>query len=117
MSKLDELKTIVGEIIDLGHSRALLEWDAQVNMARGGAEDRGNLIGTLVGIMVEKMTSEKTARALEEAEAEVAGLDADNDDVRIVRSTRREFNRLTKVPGDWMANFARLTSVAQNAWK
>ena len=117
MSKLDEFKSIMGEIIDLGYSRALLEWDAQVNMARGGAEDRGNLVGTLVGIMVEKMTSEKTARALEEAEKEVAGLDDDNNDVRIVRTARRDYDRITKVPGDWLANFARLTSVSQNAWE
>jgi carboxypeptidase Taq len=117
MSNLDELKTKVGETVDLGHSRALLEWDAQVNMARGGAEERGNLIGTLVGIMVEKIKSDKTARTLEGAEKEVAGLEDDNDDVRIVRSARREYDRLTKVPGDWMANFARLTTVAQNAWE
>lgn len=117
MTKVDELKKKLGEVMDLGYTRALLEWDAQVNMARGGAEDRSDLIGTVVGLIYQKMASEETARALEDAEKELAGQDDENDDVRVVRIARREFDKQRKVPGDWMSNFARLTSVSQNAWE
>jgi carboxypeptidase Taq len=117
MSKLEDLKKCLKEATDLGYARALAEWDAQVNMARGGAEDRGDVVGTLVGLMVQKFTSPETARALEGAEKEVAGLDSDNNDARIVKITRREYDKYAKLPDGWMGKFARLTSVAQNAWE
>ncbi len=117
MSKLEDLKKCLKEVTDLGYARALAEWDAQVNMARGGAEDRGDVVGTLVGLMVQKFTSPETAKALEGAEKEIAGLDSDNNDVRIVKITRREYDKYAKLPDGWMAKFARLTSVAQNAWE
>jgi carboxypeptidase Taq len=117
MSKLEDLKKNLKEILDLGYARSLAEWDAQVNMARGGAEDRGDIVGTLVGLMVQKLNSPETGKLLEEAEKEVAGLDIDNNDARIVRVTRREYDKYAKLPEGWMGKFARLTSVAQNAWE
>ncbi len=117
MSKLEVLKKELAEISDLYYTRAVLEWDAQVNMPRGGAEDRGDLVGTVVGLISKKLTSDETAKALEDAEKEIAGLDPDNDDVRIVKTLRREYDKLMKVPADWMSKFARLTSVSENAWE
>ena len=48
--KLNEFKQILAEITDLGRAQALLGWDQQVYMPRGGAEDRGNILETLATI-------------------------------------------------------------------
>ena len=39
--KLEQFKQLIMEITDLGRAEALLGWDQQVYMPRGGAEDRG----------------------------------------------------------------------------
>ena len=41
--KLEKFKKIMAEVTDLGRAEQLLGWDQQVNMPRGGAEDRGNI--------------------------------------------------------------------------
>ena len=45
--KLNELKAILAEVSDLGKAEAILSWDQQTYMPRGGAEARGNQMGTL----------------------------------------------------------------------
>lgn len=43
--KLERFKQIMVEITDIGRAEALLGWDQQVYMPRGGAEDRGKHSG------------------------------------------------------------------------
>ena len=45
--KLDQLKEILGEVSDLSHAAAVLEWDQQVNMPPEGGDARGQQLATL----------------------------------------------------------------------
>ncbi|MEW6241899.1 MAG: carboxypeptidase M32, partial [Chloroflexota bacterium] len=45
--KLAQLKQIMAEVADLNNAAALLGWDQQTYMPRGGAEARGNQLATL----------------------------------------------------------------------
>jgi len=45
--KLNQLKTLQAEIVDLNQAAGLLGWDQQVNMPPGAAEARGNQLATL----------------------------------------------------------------------
>ena len=53
--KLNEFKQIMAEVTDLGRAEAVLGWDQQVNMPRGGAEDRGNILETLAAIRTQEI--------------------------------------------------------------
>jgi len=55
--KLDRFKQLLIELTNLGRANALVGWDQQVYMPRGGTEDRGYVLATLAGLVHEKFTS------------------------------------------------------------
>ena len=67
--KLTRLKAILAEIDDLNKAAAVLDWDQQTYMPSGGAEDRGNLLGTLSRLEHERWTSEEMGRLLDDLAA------------------------------------------------
>jgi carboxypeptidase Taq len=115
--KLNQLKSILGEVMDLGRVAAVLEWDQQVSMPPGGAEDRGNQMATIQKIEHIKFTSDEMGRLLEDLRPWTAGLDPDSDETRLVQFTQVLYDKQTKVPADMVAEFAMLTTVAFNAWQ
>jgi carboxypeptidase Taq len=60
--KLEQLKVLLNEIHDLSAANAVLEWDQQVNMPRGAAEDRGEQSATLSRIVHDKSTSDELGK-------------------------------------------------------
>jgi carboxypeptidase Taq len=43
-------------------------------------------------------------------------LEPTSDDARLIKVTTREYKKQTRVPSDWVSEFAQLTTVAQEAW-
>ncbi len=115
--KLEQLKTKLHEIYDLGAASAVLEWDQQVNMPRGAAEDRGEQSATLSSIIHKKSTSEELGKLLDELVASSKDMDPDSDDARLIKVTKRNFDKNTKVTNEWVAAFAKETAVAQSTWE
>jgi carboxypeptidase Taq len=115
--KIKLLKTRLGEISDLVAADALMGWDQQVNMASGAAEDRGEQLATLESLIHLKATAPEIGELLDQLEPEMKKLDDDQDNVRLVRVVRRDYNKRTKVPGEFVAEFARTAAVAQNIWE
>jgi len=116
-AKLQKLKDDLHEISDLSGAAALLGWDQQVNMPRGGAEDRGNQLGTLMTLIHNKATSPENGKLLDELEPYGRTLDPDSDDARLIKVAAREFRKATRVPTKFVAEFAYVTTVAQGAWE
>jgi carboxypeptidase Taq len=116
-NKLNQLKTILNEVADLGAAGALLGWDQQTYMPSGAAEGRGNQLATLGQIAHIKFTSDEVGRLLDELEPQAGQLDPDSDDARLIKVTRREYDKNTKVPTEWVAEFARVTTMAQQVWQ
>jgi len=54
--KLNQLRTLVAEIVDLGQAGAILSWDQQTNMPPGGAGSRANQLAYLGKLPQEKAT-------------------------------------------------------------
>jgi carboxypeptidase Taq len=65
------LKSVVNEVMDLRAALALLGWDQQVNMPKGGAEDRSYALSTLASIAHQKATAPEIGDLLEKLSAEV----------------------------------------------
>jgi carboxypeptidase Taq len=60
--KLKKFKQLLAQITDLSRASAVLGWDQQVYMPRGGAIDRGNILATMAGITHDRFTSDEMGK-------------------------------------------------------
>ena len=95
--KLQELKRRLAEVADLQNAAAMLSWDQQTYMPPGGAEARGNQLGTLSSIAHRKFVSDEMGQLLEDLESYTDELDPDSDEARLIQVVRRNFDKKTKV--------------------
>ena len=114
--KLEQLKSLLAEVADLNHAQALLGWDQQTYMPQGAAESRGNQLATLGKISHQKFTADEIGQLLGDLEKEYEGADPDSDDLRLLKVTRHDYDQATRVPSDFVAEFAVVTSKAFEAW-
>lgn len=114
--KLDTLKTLLAEVADLNSAAALLGWDQQTYMPPGGSEARGQQLSTLGKIAHEKFTRDEIGTLLADLEQEFAGGDPDSDEVRLLKVTRHKYDQATRVPAEFVAEFALVTTRAFDAW-
>jgi carboxypeptidase Taq len=87
-----------------------LGWDQETMMPRGAADQRGEEMAAMEGVLHARRTDPRIATWLEAAEAPDAAGAAQ------LRLIRRSYDRTTKVPADLAEALARLTSVAQGIW-
>jgi len=113
---IDKLKTLLGEVADIGSAIAVLHWDQQTYMPSGGAEERAMQIATLSRMAHELATSDEIGAAIEAAKADVGDLEAPSDEARLVRKTDRDFTKEKKVPSSWVTEFRRTTALAHRTW-
>jgi carboxypeptidase Taq len=115
-TNFDRLRTVLGEISDLGRARALLAWDEHTQMPPGGAGARAEQLATLARVRHERLVSPELGELLEAAAAEVDGLPHDSDDASLVRVARRGWEKARRVPADLRAEMTRAASLAEHAW-
>ncbi len=115
--KMEKLKGLLAEVADLRAASAVLGWDQLVNMPEGGAEDRGEQIATLESLIHIKSTTDEIGNLLDDLEKDVKDMDPDSDDARLWKVTKREYDKATKVTPEFVAEFARVSTVAQSAWE
>lgn len=114
MSRIAQLKELLGEIADLNAAAAVLSWDQNTYMPPGGAEARGHQLATLSKLAHLKFTSPEVGKLIEEAQKE--DLDPESDDAALVRVTARDYEKATRVPPEFVAEVAMVTSRAHEAW-
>jgi len=115
--KLNQLKQLLFEINDLNGIAALIGWDQQTYMPEKGTNDRGNLFETLSRIAHIKGTSEELSRLLEDLLPYAAQLDPETDDACLIRKAYHRLQKEKKVSTEWVAEFARVTTLGQSAWE
>jgi carboxypeptidase Taq len=86
-------------------------------MPQGGNEARGNQLATIGKISHEKFTSDEIGMLLGDLETELNGAGPDSDDLRLLHVARHDYDRATRVPSDFVAEYAVVTSKAFEAWK
>ncbi len=116
-TKIEQLKTHLAEISDLMYIGNLLGWDQETNMPPAGVKERGEQMATIARLVQQRITSDELCRALEEAEAEVVGMDPDSDEARLVKVTRREVDKRLKVPSRYYEELSQLAVESYAAWK
>lgn len=115
--KLNQLKSLLTEIIDLFRVANLLSWDQQTYMPPGGAKERGEQMGTIRRLAHIKLTSDEIGKLLDELKPMVASLDPNSDAVRLVKVTAREYEKRIKVPPELVGELSELAAVAHQAWE
>lgn len=114
--KLARFKEMMGTASDVAYSAAVLSWDQQTYMPEKAAEERGEQLATLSRIFHDMVTSEGLGSLLEDLLPYAKMLDPDSDDARMVLKAKKEYDKQTKVPSDKVAEFARATTLGQEAW-
>ncbi len=114
--KLNQLKEILGEVSDLNHAVAVLDWDQQVNMPSGGNEARGQQLATLGKIAQEKATSDQVGKLLEDVKQEFAGADPASDEAALICVATRNYDRARRVPPAFVAEEAIVNAGAFEGW-
>ena len=110
------LKARLLEIADLGSAASVLSWDEAVNMPPMGAAARGRQSARLATLAHARATDPDLGRLLESLETAAQSLPPDSPEARLIHVARRDFERDTKVPADWVARASEHGSASYNAW-
>jgi carboxypeptidase Taq len=114
--KLNQLKEILGEVADLNHAASLLGWDQQTYMPPAGGEARGQQLATLSKIAQEMSISDKVGNLIEDLKREFDGAHPSSDDAALVRVAARNYDKARRVPPEFVAESAVVTTKAFEAW-
>ncbi len=106
----DQLMAFQRQTEALGLVAERLGWDQETMMPRGAAEQRGEEMAAMEGVLHARRTDPRIADWLEAADP------ADDEGRAQLRLIRRSYVRATKVPGDLAQKLAQVTSVAQGVW-
>jgi carboxypeptidase Taq len=114
--KLNKLKDVMGKASDIYYATAVLGWDQQTYMPPKAAEERGEQLATLSEIAHEMVTSDEFGKLIEELVPYGESLEPDSTDARLIKQSKRAYDKQTKVPGEKVAEFARATTLGQETW-
>ncbi len=112
--KMNRFLELMAEYSDLRNAAALLDWDQQVNMASGGVKARGNQLATISKIAHLKFTAPEVGQLLEELQAQASSLS--EDEAAMLRVAKRDYDKATRVPAEFVAEMAQATTAAHETW-
>ncbi len=114
--KLQALKTRLMEIDDLRKAEAVLYWDQAVKMPPGGAEARGRHLGTLARLAQEKSIDPAIGKLLDDLQPYVESLPYASDEASLVRVARRDYERATRVPPEFVGELSNHLAQIYQVW-
>jgi carboxypeptidase Taq len=85
-------------------------------MPPGGAAARGRQLATLSRLSHEKFTDPAIGRLLDELEKGAESLPYDSDEAALIRVTRRDYDRSTKIPTELTGELAEHAASSYQAW-
>ena len=115
-NKLDHLKQILGKVSDFSYAIAVLDWDQQVNMPEEGDLERGEQISTIQEVAHNLFVSDEVGQLLSDLISESSDLEPDSDEARLIKVTKRKFDKETKIPIQLIMELSQATTMAHNAW-
>ena len=114
--KLAELKARLMEASDLYSALSVLEWDQTTYMPPGGAEARGRQMGLLGQMAHERSVDPAIGRLLDDLQPYAESLPYDHDDAALIRATRRQYEKDTKVPKELIGELITHTTNTYQTW-
>lgn len=113
-----ELGDYLRETATLGSVAGLASWDQETYMPSGAASFRAEQLALLAKLTHERSTSARLGELIAacEGDREVVG-DGTGVEAANLRELRRDYERAVRLPASLVAEEARVTSQAQEAWK
>ena len=115
MTAYQTLEARAKRIADIEGALAILGWDAQTMMPKGGSEARGDQVATLSEMAHEIATAPDLVDLLDEAEANVATLDSWQ--AANLKKMRREQRRAAAIDPALVSAMAKATNRAEMTWR
>ena len=101
----------MADVNALGAAMAMMDWDQQTYMPRGGADARAIHLESLSRMRHELFTADETQKEVEEAAMEASG-----DDVALLRVIKRDLELATKLPSELVGRKSKLAAIAHEDW-
>ena len=117
ISPLEELRVRIGDVVDLSQASAVLGWDQETMMPIKGARFRATQQATLQGLLHERFTNPRIGELLAALEETTAFAALSATDAAMVRTSRRDYDRATKLPGSLVRELALATTEGVEAWR
>ena len=114
--KLQQLRSRLAQVDDLGRAAAVLEWDHQTYMPPAADATRARQLATLHRLAHEIFVAEETGRLLADLHSAAADLPPDSDEVRLLQVTQRDYDRAVKIPASFVAEMTEAAALSHNAW-
>lgn len=114
MSKLELLKARLADVNALNSAVAIMDWDQNTYMPRGGATARAEHVGILSRMAHELFTDDETRELLDRAKGEV---EAGTDEAAMIRVTQRDLDIRTKIPAELVEEKSKLAAHAHEVWR
>ncbi len=114
MQAYDVLVARLKRVHVLGSVSGLLGWDEQVNLPPDSSDLRAEQLALIAELHHAAASDPEIGRCLGKLEAGFAELTPDQ--TVVVREARRDYDRVTRLPADFVAARARLNSAAYHAW-
>jgi carboxypeptidase Taq len=114
--ELDRLREYLAELSDLNGVMITLSWDQNTYMPPGGQSARGDQLATLERLAHARLVAPELGRMLDALEPWAAGEDPDSDDARLIRWTRRDHEKATRVPERLAVDMKREAANGYGAW-
>ncbi len=113
---LSRLKDHLQTISALQTASSILSWDESTYMPPEGASSRGEHIATLQRLAHETFISSRMGKLLDKLSSLEPTLDPNSDEACLIRVTRRDYERATKVPAKFLAEASAHFSQTYHHW-
>ena len=114
--KLEQLNQRLAETQNLTKAATLLFWDQRVMMPPGGAEARAEASATVSSLAQERFVADDVGRLLEDLRGLEESSDYDSFEASLIRVTRRDYEKATRVPPELVGEMSRASTLALSAW-
>jgi carboxypeptidase Taq len=115
--KYEELITRYKEVSVISEIMMFVGWDTEVMMPRGGIEQRGNQQAFLARLAHSKFTDPEVGKLLQEIENDTHYNSLTDLEKRNIYLIRRDYDRQTKLPPDFVAEYTKARVIAVEKWK
>lgn len=112
---LDALTLHLQETALLSTSNSLLDWDQETQMPAGGLEWRARQQALIARMVHERTSSRERGDQIAAVEAD-RGAMADPATAAMVRESRRDYEKATKLPATLVEELAKVSSVSKHEW-
>jgi carboxypeptidase Taq len=116
-SDFAELKQRLRAIEDLRDAERVLIWDQATHMPAGAAEARGRQLGLLASLSHERLSDPAIGRLLDSVQPWAESQGPDSNAAALVRVTRRDYERATRVPSEFVNRLSEHSAKTYDVWQ